>query len=98
MVAVKLVAGAVVPLSRDCDLGKKADTNLGNIWPLDARSEWPPPEFQEASRCRRAAAISWKTDSQSPRCFWRNRRIVGYQGLSLRSRSQRQSGMKGKAT
>src|SRR5438094_680795 len=31
------------------------------------------------------------TDAQSPRVCWRNKRIVGYHGLSSRSRSQRQS-------
>src|SRR3712207_8058057 len=32
------------------------------------------------------------TDSQSRRAGWRNRRIVGYQGVSLRSSSHLQSG------
>jgi hypothetical protein len=33
--------------------------------------------------------------SQSPIAGWRNRRIVGYQGLSSRPTIHRQSGMKG---
>ena len=39
-----------------------------------------------------------KRSCQSPRRDWRNSRIVGYQGLSSRSSSQRQSGEKGNAT
>ena len=44
-----------------------------------------------ASPACSSAAMRWKTGSQSPRCFCRNRRMVGYQGLSSRSKSQRQS-------
>src|ERR1700685_985522 len=34
------------------------------------------------------------TVDQSPAIFWRKRRAVGYHGLSSRSRSQRQSGLR----
>ena len=44
------------------------------------------------------SAISRITGSQSPRALWRKRRAVGYQGLSSRSRSQRQSGTRGSGT
>ena len=33
-----------------------------------------------------------KTPAQSPRAGWRNRRMLGYQGLSARSMKKRQSG------
>src|SRR6266550_4766885 len=45
-------------------------------------------EFVHAAK----AALTWLTTlAQSPREGWRNSRIVGYHGLSLRSSSQRQS-------
>ncbi len=41
-----------------------------------------------------ACTIRWNTSSQSPHCRCRNKRAVGYHGLSSRSSSQRQSGTK----
>src|SRR5205807_1842685 len=52
----------------------------------------PPTYFARAARPRTSAAQRSKTSLQSPARCWRKRRIVGYQGLSVRSRSQRQSG------
>src|SRR4051812_25513999 len=46
----------------------------------------------------KAVCISAKTLCQSHRLLWRNRRIEGYHGLSLRSNSQRQSGTNRNAT
>ena len=54
--------------------------------------------WMKESRWHNAFRISWKTPCQFPRSRCRNSRIVGYQGLSLRSSSQRQSGAKGSAT
>src|SRR5262245_58061056 len=45
-----------------------------------------------------AAAIARNTDSQSPKAVCRNNRSVGYQGLSRRAVSQRQSGESRTAT
>src|SRR5262245_15742529 len=50
------------------------------------------------TRSRSAPAISSNIPAQSSGCFCRNSRIVGYHGLSLRSKSHRQSGTKGNAT
>ena len=50
-----------------------------------------------ASRCCSASAMPWKTSSHQPGLVWRSSRMVGYQGLSSRSSSHRQSGEKGKA-
>ena len=47
---------------------------------------------------RRARCTGATTARQSRRSSWRNRRALGYQGLSLRLSSQRQSGMKGSRT
>ena len=55
----------------------------------------PPPA---ATSSASAAAISAKTPAQSPAAFWRNSRMVGYQGESVRSISQRQSGWSRSAT
>ncbi len=60
----------------------------------------PPPGLAKgdsltalgASSCpRRASAMRWNKPSQSPCLVWRKSRMVGYQGLSSRSLSQRQS-------
>ena len=42
---------------------------------------------------RKAAATSSRTAAQAPIFFCRNSRIVGYHGLSVRPKSQRQSGL-----
>ena len=42
--------------------------------------------------------MRWTTPLQSPRVVWRNSRIVGYQGESSRSRSQRHSDASDSAT
>ncbi len=47
------------------------------------------------SHARKAVRTSRITLSQSPWVCWRKRRILGYQGESLRPMSQRQSGAKG---
>src|SRR5207244_194473 len=42
--------------------------------------------------------MRWNTSSHCPARVWRKRRMVGYQGQSSRSKSQRQSGIFGNAT
>src|SRR5262249_54934043 len=41
----------------------------------------------------RRAAMACRTGVQSPRCCWRDSRVLGYQWLVQRPRPQRQSGM-----
>jgi hypothetical protein len=47
---------------------------------------------------RRVDLISFKTFNQSPTLSCLKRRCLGYQGLSLLSRNQRQSGLYGKSS
>ena len=65
---------------------------------LDKRAFERPPTDSCYKQLRSADSNSPNTLDQSPSNFCRNSRIVGYQGLSVRSKSQRQSGTKGKAT
>ena len=56
------------------------------------RRRWPRaaayrPCRQSTSACRTCST----TPAQSPRRSWRNSRVRGYQGVSARPRSQRQS-------
>jgi YD repeat-containing protein len=52
----------------------------------------------DALNCCKPSAIRANTSSQSPSLICRNKRIVGYQGVSARSRSQRQSAIWASAT
>src|SRR5258706_15982851 len=55
--------------------------------------QWLCSNFPNLARnLRSSLTISPMTARQSPGVGWRNSRIVGYQGESVRSRSQRQSG------
>ncbi len=76
-----------------------------NAWP---RAEWESAEYGFISKAHgkqacpdasfsNSAAMAVSTPCQSPGRGCRNKRIVGYQGLSSRSSSQRQSGVKGSA-
>ena len=67
------------------------------------RSAYPPNRprghhAEPASLSWRASAIRRNTPAQSPRFAWRKSRIVGYQGESSRSRSQRHSATRGNAS
>ena len=60
---------------------------------------WVSPSIIELQVAREAPVfISSKTPGQSPGLLCRKSRMVGYQGLSLRWSSQRQSGTSGSAT
>ena len=74
-------------------------------WRIDAISIAPTSRYVSSGvklRPRnftlKSSAIRANTSSQSPHDFCRNNRIVGYQGLSSRSTSQRQSAANGSAT
>src|SRR6185437_290508 len=62
-----------------------------------SRSPLHPPIPFFATIGSSASAIRRKTSLQSPMNCLRNRRTVGYQGLSSRSSSQRQSGDRARA-
>src|SRR5262249_42740486 len=61
--------------------------------PCQCPGDWKPPwRRADAILSASAAAMRSKTMSQPPRPDWRKRQAVGYQGLSSRPISQRQSG------
>src|SRR3982750_85059 len=60
--------------------------------------KWRQPDLLDVASCESPDATSAMTLSQSPGRGWRKRRIVGYQGESLRSSSHRKTGEKGSKT
>ncbi len=66
---------------------------LSNSSPAETSTRTGLPSAFRAASLRTSSAIRAKTASQSPSVFWRNRRMVGYQGVSVRFSSQRQSAM-----
>ena len=63
-----------------------------------AANGWRPRSSEPSTSLRKARATASAGPDQPPFRVWRNRRAVGYQGLSSRPLSQRQSLFQGSST